>query len=114
GSLKSNRLTVGGIQQIVSAAATEAEVLRPIIGVLDHPAETADRDTIFDRVIGILDAIPTVLAIDNIETIDLGSLRPLLIRIPRQSKVVLTSRIGLGEIDLPYALGPMTEKDSLR
>jgi Tfp pilus assembly protein PilF len=51
--------------------------------------------------------------IDNLETIDRDALRPLFVNIPRQSKIVITSRIGIGEIEVRYQVKPMSQNDSV-
>ncbi len=48
-----------------------------------------------------------LLAIDNLETISPDLIRPLLSEVPTGSKVVITSRVGLGELELRYALEPL-------
>src|SRR5256885_16377268 len=56
---------------------------------------------------------PILLAVDNLESIDVDALRPLLLRIPHPSKVLLTSRIGMGDVEARYALTPLAPKDAV-
>ena len=52
-----------------------------------------------------------LLVIDNLET--LGSeIRDLAVSIPRDSKLLLTSRIGLGEIELRYEMPTLSPRDA--
>src|SRR5439155_23378891 len=69
---------------------------------------------VFDQLIRIMSVFPILLAIDNLESIDVDALRPLLLRIPHPSKVLLTSRIGMGEIEARYALTPLSQRDAVQ
>lgn len=51
-----------------------------------------------------------LIAIDNLETLSTGALRELLLRVPSHSKVLLTSRVGVGEFEARYPLQPLEEK----
>ena len=54
-----------------------------------------------------------LLVVDNYETVTDKSLRPLLTGIPTGSKVLLTSRVGLGELEIRYKLDPLDLKTSV-
>jgi LuxR family glucitol operon transcriptional activator len=54
-----------------------------------------------------------LLVVDNYETVTDNSLRPLLTSIPAGSKVLLTSRVGLGELEIRYKLDPLDLKTSV-
>jgi LuxR family glucitol operon transcriptional activator len=114
GSLKSDRLTSAGIRSIVDSAATEIDVLRPLLALFDKVGEEVSQEHLYEGIVRLLETFRVLLVVDNIETIDLDALRPLLIRIPRGSKVVLTSRIGIGEIEIRYPLDPLQAGDAIR
>lgn len=112
-SLKADRLSASGVQAILGAMASEVDVLRAVVdrfGGLDPEIAT---DDLFEQVRNVLSHVPTLLTIDNIETIDRDALRPLLVNIPSGSKVVLTSRIGIGEIEVRLPLQPMEPNDAV-
>ena len=52
-----------------------------------------------------------LLVIDNLETLGL-EIRDLAVGIPRDSKLLLTSRIGLGEIELRYQMPDLSARDA--
>src|SRR5262249_30842962 len=54
-----------------------------------------------------LETFRTLLVIDNLETINWEPLRPLLSDVPRYSKILITSRVGLGEIEIRYLVEPL-------
>ena len=71
-----------------------------------------DNEPVWERVLDHLASTKTLLVIDNLET--LGSqIRELAIRIPIGSKLLLTSRVGLGEIELRYNIPELSEKDAV-
>jgi LuxR family transcriptional regulator, glucitol operon activator len=114
-TLKINRLTAAGIQSIVGGLGSEIDVLRPVVEMFEPESLASEsRDQLYDRLIEIMKVYPLLLAIDNIETIDVDALRPLLIRIPYPSKVLLTSRIGMGDVELRYPLEPLTAGDAVQ
>ena len=53
-----------------------------------------------------------MLVIDNLETLG-PQIRELAISIPSGSKLLLTSRVGLGEIELRYNIPELSEKDAI-
>jgi LuxR family glucitol operon transcriptional activator len=114
-TLKTNRLTAAGIQTIVGGLGSEIDALRPVAQMFE-PASLADetREQLYDRLIDIMQVCPLLLTIDNLEAIDSDALRPLLIRIPHPSKVLLTSRVGMGDAELRYALDPLTAADAVQ
>jgi len=54
-----------------------------------------------------------LLVIDNFETLATHSLRPILSVIPKGSKVLITSRIGPGELEIRYKLDPLDQKTAV-
>ncbi len=113
-SLKTNRLTTAGITAVVNAISDEVGALKPVVELFAGDQLDPTATSLFEQLVSILGAFRILLVVDNLETIDVEALRPLLIRIPQGSKVVLTSRIGMGEIEIRYPLAPMTPKDSIR
>lgn len=112
-SLKTTHLTPSGVREIADALTNEVQLLKEITDILGEPISGGEKEELFSAVREILDAVRVLLIIDNLETIDRDALRPLLIDIPRKSKIVLTSRIGIGEIEVRYQLNPMTDKDAV-
>ena len=113
-TMKTNRLTPAGIQTIVGSLGNEVDALKPIVDMFQPASEDADRNRIYDQLIEIMDVFPILLAIDNLESVDVDALRPLLLRIPHPSKVLLTSRIGMGDVEARYALDPLSPKDGVQ
>jgi len=112
-SLKTNQLTISGIRTIVNAMRNEIDVLKDLSGYFGGEVANLTKDQLFEEVHEILDNFSILLVIDNLETIDRDALRPLFINIPRKSKILLTSRIGIGEIEVRYDLKPMEKRDAV-
>ena len=59
-----------------------------------------------------LKANRTLLVVDNLETLG-EEVRELVLNIPTKSKVLFTSRVGLGEIEIRYELPGFAPKDAM-
>ncbi len=56
---------------------------------------------------------PTLLVIDNLETINPVQIKDFLEDLPYGSKVIITSRIGIGEFENRFKLQNLKEKDAI-
>ena len=56
---------------------------------------------------------PTLLVIDNLETINHVQVKDFLEDLPAGSKVIITSRIGIGEFENRFKLHNLKEKDAI-
>lgn len=65
-----------------------------------------------DTIIEFMSNFRTLLVVDNLETIPTEKIIGFLKKIPAQSKVLITSRTGLGELEYRYKLNGMEKKDS--
>ncbi|MFR4203686.1 MAG: NB-ARC domain-containing protein [Lactococcus lactis] len=66
-----------------------------------------------DDIISFMENFPTLLVIDNLETMPTLQVIEFLKRIPSKSKVLITSRKGLGELENRYELKELSSKDSI-
>lgn len=106
-TLKTKHLTSEGVRQINDAIQSLGDLIDKIISLIEIESPAS-----WDNVIKQLKASRTLLVIDNLETIG-EEIRELLINIPSGSKVLLTSRVGVGEIEVRYELSDFPAKDSL-
>jgi LuxR family transcriptional regulator, glucitol operon activator len=79
----------------------------------DLAADDRDLNSLLEDIGEYLTEYRILLAIDNLETLSPDTVRPLLTRVGVGSKVVITSRMRLGEIELPYALTPLDSATSI-
>ena len=110
-SLKTQTLTPDGIRTISDVVDTVDTLVDRLLSAINITTEingTPDWERVLDR----MGDTRTLLVIDNLET--LGSrIRDLAVNIPRESKLLLTSRVGLGEIELRYDMPDLSEQDAI-
>ena len=81
-----------------------AESLAGLTAVIGNP---------FEEVLNYLAQFKILLILDNLETVLDDRIRSFLERLPRGSKVLITSRIGLGAFEVPIKLRPMDGDESV-
>jgi LuxR family glucitol operon transcriptional activator len=113
-TLKTEQLTTAGAREIADALATPEGLLRAV-------AETGGPTPVLSQltdwiayVVELLGHFRVLLAIDNLETINRDDIRPLFLDLPATSKIILTSRFGLGEFETRYPLAEMNRIDAVR
>jgi cold shock CspA family protein/predicted transcriptional regulator len=110
-SLKTERLTGRGIQEIRDAAFDVMSIAGELSSAIGESANTDIH--ILAEVLG---DTPTLIATDNVESVGSAEIRELITALP-ECKFLLTSRVGLGEIEWRVtldALGPVAAKIMLR
>ncbi|QOR72881.1 cold shock domain-containing protein [Ruania alkalisoli] len=85
---------------LISSAASE-------LSGIDAPSDPVD------EVLTYMENFRILLLLDNLETVLDKRLRDFLLELPVGSKVIVTSRIGLG-IENPVQLGPLPDDESAR
>lgn len=113
-SMKTSALTQTGVQELNGAITSTLGLLSEIAANLGTPGarEFSSEADCIEEIAEYLTLYRIIVAIDNLETISTGSLRELLKRVPSQSKILLTSRIGVGEFEARYPLQGLDEKTS--
>lgn len=111
-SLKTNRLTVTGVTSIYNAINSSTGLFENISDIF---GSTRDKsiDDLLNEINDYMSTFKTLLCIDNLETISSNSVRSFLSSIPEKSKVLITTRIGLGEIEYRYKLDKLDEKSAI-
>ena len=109
-SLKTQYLTTDGIRSVINAVDTTDTLVDRLLSAINVPVHI-DTTRTWDRVLEQMTNNRILLVIDNLETLGL-EIRDLAVSIPRDSKLLLTSRIGLGEIELRYEMPGLSPKDA--
>ncbi len=109
-SLKTQFLTTDGIRTIADAVDSRSRLLDELTGSVGITVET-DPNISWEPIIEHLARHNTLLIIDNLETLG-TELRDLAMGIPQGSKLLMTSRIGLGELEIRYDMPDFSDKDS--
>ncbi|WP_272665970.1 NB-ARC domain-containing protein [Providencia sp. PROV174] len=111
-SLKTNRLTSNGSGQIKNAITTCSGLFQDIaLNLSGIKRSSIDQD--LDEILEYMEQFKVLLCIDNLETISNSEVRDFLANIPNNSKVLITTRIGLGEIEYRYKLDKLDDKPSV-
>jgi LuxR family glucitol operon transcriptional activator len=106
-TLKTRRLTAEGIRQVNEAIDSLGALIDSILRSLKVTTQ-ANWVTVLDQ----LGASKILLVIDNLETLG-EEVRELVLNIPAKSKVLFTSRVGLGEIEIRYELSGFAPQDAI-
>ncbi len=107
-SLKSKYLTRTGVQQVQGAITSTLGMYQAIGDQLGIPnTSNSTEEELLNELIDYLAHFKILLAFDNLETVDPQNLRKILAPVPQGSKIVITSRIGLGEIELRYPVSAL-------
>ncbi|MFG2054196.1 NB-ARC domain-containing protein [Micromonospora sp. NPDC048930] len=109
-SAKATVLTPNEIQRISGAIKDSLGLFTKAAAELGVPDAGADP---VEEVLSYLANFKVLLILDNLETVLDQRLRNFLLELPLGSKVIITSRIGLG-IENPVSLEPLSEDDGMR
>jgi cold shock CspA family protein/tetratricopeptide (TPR) repeat protein len=103
---KTTRLTVSDIERIDGA-------IKDSIGILSDLSSSLlnDNSTSIDEILEYLNCLKILLIMDNLETVIDDIIRNFLRGIRSKSKVLITSRVGLGELEYPFPLTAMTDDE---
>ncbi|HEJ8024332.1 TPA: AAA family ATPase [Serratia liquefaciens] len=111
-SLKTNRLTSNGSGQIKNAITTCSGLFQDIaLNLSGVSSSSMEQD--LEEILEYMEQFKVLLCIDNMETISSSEVRSFLADIPNNSKVLITTRIGLGEIEYRYKLDKLDDKPSV-
>jgi len=119
-SAKETILTPHGIEPIVPEIKGFEGFINQTLSLLrpDDREYFASLDSVHDLaklLKGYLSANPVLLIIDNVETvIEDFSLVQFIKDVPRKSKVLITSRRGLGEVERRYSIDALKKQEAIR
>lgn len=109
-SLKTRTLSNGDFIEIKDSIQTTAQLIKK-----------TEKNMIFDEkisaeenVLKFMENFKTLLVIDNLETINDEEINTFIKKIPKESRVLITSRTGLGELECRYKLEGMNKKDAIQ
>ena len=111
-SLKTSRLTTSGVEQIRNAISSISGLFQNVSEILGAEI-SSDIGAALIEISEYMTEFKILLCIDNLETISSTEVRDFLANIPNESKVLITTRIGLGEIEYRYKLDKLDDKPSV-
>lgn len=105
---KTTMLTAKGIEEIYSTITDYTGLIDKIYKELE--AENTDEK--LNSIIEYFSIFKTLLIIDNLETIHSESVRNFIRKAQEKCHILITSRIGLGELEFPRKLNGLSENES--
>jgi LuxR family glucitol operon transcriptional activator len=110
-SLKTKALTSRGIENIRDSFVDVLGLMQDVASQLGSQLNAdQELDAVLTEVVEYLSQLKVLLIIDNFETLTTNLFRQLLSDIPTGSKVLITSRVGLGELENRYPLDTLDQK----
>ncbi|WP_161877850.1 NB-ARC domain-containing protein [Alkalibacterium sp. MB6] len=106
-SLKTRTISKGEFVNIKDAVVNISKLYSKLHKVTINETGNPQRD-----ILNFMDEFPTLLVLDNLETIPTETIINFLKSIPMKSKVLITSRSGIGELEYRYVLKEMNLKDA--
>lgn len=115
-SAKTEVLTSGIEELEPHPLATYASFVEACVAIL-YDAETTAAISLFDAEQLLNDALESLpggilFCIDNLETIEDEQIRRFIIDLPPPHKCLITSRIGLGQVERRYELAELADQDA--
>ncbi|HVW75607.1 MAG TPA: NB-ARC domain-containing protein [Rhizomicrobium sp.] len=110
-SAKTKVLTAAGVMDIQNAISTSIGLFEAAATNSGLVGSAGDPIT---SVTELLRQFPTLLILDNLETVKDEIIEHFLENVPSGSKVLITSRISLGKLDYPIKLGRLDKDEATR
>lgn len=117
-SAKKNRLTETGIELVESQITNLGGLLRDILKIIKPEGEellsSISGDGLKHLIYSLLKKMNVLLVIDNLETIsEEADIIEFIKEIPRPTKVLITSRKGLGEVEKRFPIKELKDNEAI-
>ncbi|MGN1267987.1 MAG: NB-ARC domain-containing protein [Candidatus Aphodocola sp.] len=109
-TLKTQQLDKVGFSQIENAISDVNSLKANIANFL--PSDTTRSSE--QNIIEFAKNFKTILVLDNLETINTKDIKDFIFEFSKYGKIIITSRIGLGELEYRYELNGLAEAESLK
>ncbi len=106
-TLKTKSLQDGEFKELKNSIASFREC------ILNNEILNRNGVSIIDDLLFYMTAYKTLLILDNLETINTDEVKELFENLPNGSKILITSRIGIGEYETRFELGQFDENEAL-
>ncbi|WP_342494422.1 NB-ARC domain-containing protein [Bacillus sp. FSL M7-0307] len=106
-SLKTKTLSKGEFVNIRSSIGEINKMYSVLQKYMVEETSNSEND-----ILTFMEEFSTLLVIDNLETVPTEAIIDFLKKIPSKSKVLITSRSGLGELENRYVLAELNKKDA--
>ncbi|MBA9078208.1 NB-ARC domain-containing protein [Rufibacter quisquiliarum] len=106
-SAKTTMLTSKGIEEIYTAITDYTG----LISIISDTLDSSIKENKIDSILEYLELFKTLIIIDNLETIQSEEVRNFIRNAQTRCNIVITSRIGLGELEYPRTLSGLTDTE---
>jgi len=107
---KTTQLTSTELVRIENAITTSLGLFTAVRDVFD----AGNQQDAVETVLRYLNDFPILLIIDNLETVLDERIRSFMQHLRGNSKIIITSRVGIGAFEFPYRLSPLDTQDAIR
>ncbi|MGX1266438.1 LuxR family glucitol operon transcriptional activator [Rossellomorea marisflavi] len=107
-TLKTRTLSFGEFNTLENTVKNIPELMNEMENQMIFSSEKSSEQNILE----FLSSFKTLLVLDNLETINSNEIMDFLKKIPEKSKVLITSRHGLGELEYRYTLDGLSLNDA--
>ncbi|PFC21692.1 hypothetical protein CN264_24615 [Bacillus cereus] len=108
-TLKTRTLSHGEFNSLQNTIKAIPELM----GEMEKQVVINSEKTSEENILEFLESFKTLLILDNLETINSDEIMGFLKKIPEKSKVLITSRHGLGELEYKYTLDGLSLTDAV-
>lgn len=106
-SAKTTMLTSKGIEDIFTT-------ITDYTGLISEISDSIGTENRLDEILEYVTYFKTLLIIDNLETIQSQEVRDFIREVQTKCHILITSRIGLGELEYPRKLNGLSETESAK
>lgn len=106
-SAKTTMLTSKGIEDIFTT-------ITDYTGLISEISDSIGAENRLEEILEYLTYFKTLLIIDNLETIQSDEVRDFIREVQTKCHILITSRIGLGELEYPRKLNGLSETESAK
>ena len=112
-SAKEQQLTLTGVQNIVPSLRDYEDLLDECLRLFGFSDGEIDEPEMKSSVVReLLESASTLLIVDNLDTVTDQRVLRFILDPPAGTKILTTSRRGIGELERRYPLGPMSATES--
>lgn len=108
-TLKTKTLSGGEFVEIQNSIRNVSEILLKSREVMQLPESANPKDAVLE----FMEVFKVLLVLDNLETINTGEINEFIRLIPENSKVLITSRLGIGEFEVRQKIEGLTRNDAI-
>ena len=108
-TLKTKTLSGGEFIEIRDSIRDMSQIITKSGEVMQLP----ESDNPMESVLEFMEVFKVLLVLDNLETVNTGDVNEFIRKVPDNSKVLITSRLGIGEFEVRQKIEGLTRSDAI-